>query len=109
MSEQRHDTGYKDLLANHDIFIQLLESFLQEHWVGNIDENSLQAVNKSFIFHDYTKKEADLIYYAKTKDAKTDIYFYMLMELQSKVDFFMPYRLLIYMIGIWQEHLQNIK
>lgn len=34
------------------------------------------------------------------------VVFYILLELQRKVDFSMPYRLLHYMSGIWQNHLR---
>ena len=109
MPEQRYDSGYKDLLANHDIFLQMVKSFLKEKWVDNIDETSITPVNKSFIMPDFTKKEADIVYHVKTKDAKTDIYLYLLLELQSGVDHMMPYRLLVYMMGVWGEHIKNNK
>ena len=63
-------------------------------------------INKSFILQDFKNKEADLIYRAKLKDK--DVFFYILMELQSKVDFQMPYRLLLYIIEVWREILRDI-
>lgn len=31
-----------------------------------------------------------------------DVEFYLLLEMQSKVDFLMPYRLLLYQVEIWR-------
>ena len=105
---QKHDELYKTFLSHYEMFLQLL-GFLKEKWVDHIDVNSLQKMNNSFILPDYSKKEADLIYRVKTKDGKNDIFLYVLMELQSSVDFFMPYRLLIYMVAIWQEYIKQFK
>ena len=49
MPHQQHDEIYKELFANHDMFLQLLQSFLKEKWVDNIDIESIQPINKSFI------------------------------------------------------------
>ncbi|MDR0561122.1 MAG: Rpn family recombination-promoting nuclease/putative transposase, partial [Spirochaetaceae bacterium] len=49
---------------------------------------------------------ADIIYKLKTPDRP--VYFYCLMELQSSPDFFMPVRLLVYMVCLWIDLLKNI-
>src|SRR5690625_5774646 len=36
-----------------------------------------------------------------------EVVFYILLELQSKVDFQMPFRLLAYMMEIWRDILKN--
>ncbi|EGD50586.1 hypothetical protein TheetDRAFT_2602 [Thermoanaerobacter ethanolicus JW 200] len=102
----QHDKGYKYLLSHKKVFIQLLRSFVKKDWVNEIDESSVMRINKSFILQDFKNKEADLIYRAKLKDK--DVFFYILMELQSKVDFQMPYRLLLYIIEVWREILRDI-
>ncbi len=57
----------------------------------NIKAEDLALVNKSFILSDYEEIESDIAY--KVKNAKEEIYFYILLELQSTVDFSMPMRL----------------
>ncbi|MDR1702636.1 MAG: Rpn family recombination-promoting nuclease/putative transposase [Sporomusaceae bacterium] len=103
---QKHDPLFKNILSNQEMFLQLL-AFIKEKWVDTIDAGSLQKVNNSFVMPDFSKRESDIIYRAKTKDGENDIYLYVLTELQSSVNYFMPYRLLIYMICIWQEHLKQ--
>ena len=59
-----------------------------------------------FLDADFSEKEADLVYRLKIKGQ--DVIFYLLMELQSSVDYQMPYRLLLYMVEIWRDVLKNI-
>lgn len=98
-----HDKGYKWLLSSREIFIQLLQSFINEPWVEELDQSQIKRTEKSFIAKDFLEKEADLVYEA-TLNEQT-VVFYILLELQRKVDFSMPYRLLNYMNGIWKNYL----
>ena len=52
-------------------------------------------IDKEFVLKDLKSKEADIIYKARIKEQ--DIYFYVLLEFQSTVDFSMPLRFLVYM------------
>ncbi|KJR99397.1 MAG: transposase, partial [Peptococcaceae bacterium BRH_c4a] len=100
-----HDKGYKQLLANKRTFLELLKTFVREKWVDNIDENSLIRLDKSYVLQDFNEKEADIVYRLRSKDR--DVIFYVLLELQSTVDFSMPLRLLMYMVEIWREIYNN--
>ena len=96
----KHDKGYKYLLSVKKVFVQLLRSFVKQGWVNRIDENNIIKVDKSFILQDFKDKEADLVY--RVKMDGREVIFYILVELQSTVDFQMPYRLLLYMVEIWR-------
>lgn len=98
-----HDKGYKWLLSSREIFLQLLKSFINQPWVNEINENEVKRADKSFIAKDFLEKEADLVYEVNLRGQT--VVFYILLELQRKVDFSMPYRLLNYMSGIWQNYL----
>lgn len=100
-----HDRGYKALLSSEAIFLELLQSFVNMGWVSQIDADSLTKMDTTYILQDFSEKEADLVYRIKIKDE--DVIFYVLLEMQSRVDFQMPYRLLIYMMGIWRDLLKN--
>ncbi|MGB9661169.1 MAG: Rpn family recombination-promoting nuclease/putative transposase [Moorellaceae bacterium] len=93
------------MLANKKIFLELLKTFVREDWVKTIDENSLILVNKSYILQDFKEKEADIVYLLKTQDQS--IIFYILLELQSTVDYLMPFRLLLYMVEVWRDVYNN--
>ena len=100
-----HDKGYRQILTNKKSFLQLIKSFIKENWVNDINEDDLILVNKSYITKEFTEKEADIVYKLKTR--QTEIIFYILLELQSTVDYLMPFRLLQYMVEIWREVYNN--
>ena len=104
-SHNPHDKGYKQLLANKKTFLELIRTFVQEEWVNEIDEDRLILVDKSYVLEDFSEKEADVVYRLRMKER--DVIFYVLLELQSTVDFLMPFRLLQYMVQIWRETYNN--
>ena len=100
-----HDTGYKSLLKSKKAFVQLIRSFSKTDWSKQVEETDLVLIDKTFILQDFQNIEADIVYKAKIKDR--DVIFYILLELQSTVDFLMPYRLLLYMTEIWRDIFKN--
>ncbi len=103
--DKSHVKGYKYLLSVKRVFIQLLKSFVGQDWVNKIDEESVERIDKSFILQDFKGKESDLVY--KVKINGREVFFYILMELQSTVDYQIPYRLLQYMLEIWRTILKD--
>lgn len=103
---QTHDKGYKQLLSNKRTFLQLFRTFVGEKWVRDIHEDDLLLVNKTYIQKDFREKEADIVYRLKTGDE--NIILYIILELQSTVDYRMPFRLLQYIVALWQEIYNNI-
>ncbi|XID90333.1 Rpn family recombination-promoting nuclease/putative transposase [Paenibacillaceae bacterium WGS1546] len=104
---QRHDTSYRFLLSSKKLFIELLRSFVHKGWVQGIDEANVQEIPHSFVLQDFRRKEADLVYQVKLNGQ--EVVFYLLLEMQSKVDFQMPYRLLLYQVEIWRYLLKDEK
>ncbi|MFD3272931.1 Rpn family recombination-promoting nuclease/putative transposase [Paenibacillus dendritiformis] len=96
----RHDTSYRFLLSSKKLFVELLRSFVQKEWVKRIDETNVQEIPHSFVLQNFKRKEADLVYRVKLNGQ--DVVFYLLLEMQSTVDFLMPYRLLLYQVEIWR-------
>lgn len=104
---QRHDTSYRFLLSSKKLFVELLRSFVHQGWVSSIDEANVQPIPHSFILQDFKRKEADLVYQVNL--GGQEVVFYLLVEMQSRVDFLMPYRLLLYQIEIWRYLLKDKK
>ncbi|WP_099190480.1 Rpn family recombination-promoting nuclease/putative transposase [Tepidibacter mesophilus] len=102
-----HDLGYKHILSHKKNFMEFLRSFVKKDWVDLIKEENLILIDKEFIQEDFKEEEADIVY--KVNIDGKDIIFYILLELQSKVDFRMPIRLLMYMTEIWRDELKNTK
>ena len=57
-----HDSGYKRLFSNRTIFRQLVQTFVEEDWVDQLDFARAERVEKSFVSEHYKETEADIIY-----------------------------------------------
>jgi hypothetical protein len=101
----KHDKGYKYLLFNKRTFLEFLRSFVENGWVEKIYEDNIVRVDKKYVLQDFAQKEADIVY--RGKIIEEEDLFFVLIELQSRVDFTMPYRLLLYMMEIWRDVFRN--
>ncbi|OIQ59998.1 putative transposase, YhgA-like [Moorella thermoacetica] len=63
-----YDKGYRQLLADKRVFLELLKTFVREAWVEAIDADDLILVNKSYVLQDFSEKEADVVYRLKTRN-----------------------------------------
>lgn len=102
-----HDCGYKKLFSNKAIFRQLIEMFVTEDWVAELDFDSCVAVDKSFISEHYKETESDIIYKLKLKDQ--ELYIFILIEFQSTVDRFMALRMLNYITNFYMDYVSSQK
>lgn len=102
---QIHDKGYKKLFSYKSIFKQLIETFVPEAWVKDLDFDNCETLDKSFISAHYKETESDVIY--KVKLNGRDIFIYILLEFQSTVDWFMAIRLLNYITNFYMDFLDN--
>jgi hypothetical protein len=102
-SKKQHDKGYRDVLSNKDSFLHFLNKYIKLPWSEGITKDDLTQIESTFITSDYEKRESDVIYKLENKN----VYFYILLEQQSKTDFSMPFRLLRYMVGILTSVFKN--
>ena len=102
-----HDSGYKYLLSVKRVFIDLIRSFVPREWAKEIDDERTIKLDKSYIKDDFSKKESDILYSTYIKGKQ--YLFYVLLELQSTVDFQMPFRLLMYMTDIWRDYASQVE
>ncbi len=100
-----HDSGYKRLFSNHTIFRQLVETFIEEDWVSELDFGRAERLDKSFISEHYKETESDLIYQVPFRNSEQVIYLYILIEFQSNVQRFMVLRTLNYMTNFYMDYL----
>ena len=96
----RNDKGYKYLLSIKRNFIDFIKTFTNITWEEEITEKNITLMDKEFITVDFDKKESDLIYEVKIKNQKA---YFILLEIQSKVERKMAYRLLNYIVEIWRK------
>ncbi len=95
-----HDSGYKKLFSNPVIVKELLLNFVTETWVKDLDYETLERLDKSFVTEDFINKESDIIYRINFKGE--DIFIYLLIEFQSSVDKFISLRMLRYITEFYE-------
>lgn len=100
-----HDSGYKKLFSNKVIFRQLLETFVTEDWVQELDFDNCETVDKSFISEHYKETESDIIYKVRLRD--NDLYIFVLIEFQSRVERFMALRMLNYITDFYMDYVAS--
>jgi predicted transposase/invertase (TIGR01784 family) len=107
MTKNLHDKGYKRLFSNKLFFRQLIETFVTEEWVKDIDFDQLEKMDKSFISAHYKETESDIIY--RVKFNNEDAYIYLLLEFQSTVNWFMALRMLNYISNFYMDYVERDK
>ena len=100
-----HDRSYKRLFSHPRLFRQLLEHFVQEPWVKELDFSHCDKMEKSFISEHYKSTESDLLYRVKLRGQ--EVYIYILLEFQSTVTWFMVVRFLHYLSSFWLDYAEN--
>jgi len=95
-----HDCGYKNFFQNPVAVKQLLTSFVKEAWIHQLDFDTLERMNTSFVTDEFKEKESDMIYRVQINGK--DTYIYLLIEFQSTVDQFMPLRMLRYIAEFYE-------
>lgn len=100
----KYDKGYKSLLSIKKNFIDFIKTFVKVEMIEEVEEDDVTLWDKEFITLNFDRRESDLIYEIKLE--KRNIFF-ILIELQSKVDKTMSYRMLNYMIEIWRKWDKN--
>lgn len=101
-----HDKGYKRVLKNRRVLLHMLRKYTDFDWVQDVREEDIEFEDKEFVtdyFHTY---ESDLI--CRVRRGEQEIYLFLLLELQSGMDFTMPFRLLVYMVNLWEQYFRNI-
>ncbi|MBI2191671.1 MAG: hypothetical protein HYU36_06785 [Planctomycetes bacterium] len=53
-----HDRGYKFLLSNLKLFREMIEGFVQQPWVSELNFKDAQRVDKSFVLESFLEQES---------------------------------------------------
>jgi predicted transposase/invertase (TIGR01784 family) len=99
--KKAHDSAYKLLFSEPEIIIDLLQGFVHEPWVKELDFSTLEKVSGSYITDDLRSREDDVIW--RVKYQQSWIYVYLLIEFQSTIDTYMAVRLMTYMGLLYQD------
>lgn len=94
---QYHDKTFKELFSNKKEAVKFINKYLLKGTGNKLEENQIEKQNTEFITKQKEQLETDILYKIK----HTNIF--ILIEQQSKVDYFMAKRILYYYIEIMHE------
>ena len=83
----------------------LLREFVGTDWLAEVDLDTLERVNASYVSDDLKDREDDIVWRVKAKDRW--LYVYILLEFQSRVDRFMALRMMVYVGLLYQDLLRG--
>ena len=101
----QHQNSYKLVFTHREAIQGFLTGFGPPHIVSEIDPDTLECVNASFVSDDLRDREDDVIWRVRWKGRW--LYLYILIEFQSTVARFMALRLLVYIGLLWQDLLRT--
>ena len=100
-SKPAHDQSYKLLFSHKKMVIDLLQGFVKQDWVQQLDFSTLEKVSGSYVTDDLRDREDDLIWKVRFNDQW--LYVYLLLEFQSSVDPYMAVRMMTYVGLLYQD------
>jgi predicted transposase/invertase (TIGR01784 family) len=95
-----HDNSYRNFFSHPRMVKDLLEGFVHEDWVAQLDFDTLEPVQASFVSEDLKRRENDVIWRVRCKEEW--LYIYLLIEFQSQPDPWMALRMLVYVSLLYQ-------
>ena len=108
---QPHDKGYKRIFSVKKNFLDFIKKYVGFDWMLDLTVDDIELVNKEFITDQFDTYESDLVYKIHlgglSRESVEEVYIFFLQEMQSKNDFTMPFRLLVYMTAIWMDFFKN--
>lgn len=100
-----HDSLIKWTFSNVRYAAVELRAMLPPALLAKLDLSTLQLRPGSFVDRDLRQSHTDLLYSVQL--ASRQAYIYLLLEHQSDPDGSMPFRLLAYLVRVWQDHLRR--
>jgi predicted transposase/invertase (TIGR01784 family) len=101
MTSRPHDALFRGVFSQHDLAVNELRGLLPSSIVQALDLASLQVVPGTFIDARLKERQSDLLYRIHFKESDLPALIYVLQEHQSRADPEMPFRLLRYLVRIW--------
>ena len=100
-----HDKLFRASLQYPEVAREFLEMYLPSDIKKQVDLSLITYCNTSFIDEQLKLSQSDVLF--KTVINQKDAYIYILAEHQFKVDKLMPFRLMKYMVNIWDLHIKQ--
>ena len=95
------DNSYKQIFSHPEMVRDLLQGFVREEWVAQLDFSTLEKVSGSYVTDDLRAREDDIIW--RVRWGSGWLFIYILLEFQSTVDHFMAVRIGGYVHLLYQD------
>ena len=105
MAAHTHDAYFKKMLSHPRIAADALRRVLDPALIAAIDWDRVELLPTDFINDDLSSGRADLVFRVRLHGKPAFVF--VLYEHQSSVDPMMPFRVLVYMVRIWQGWLRE--
>ena len=106
MATNHHDTGYKELFSHPEFVQQLIEGFAPFEIADLMDFSTLKNHSGNYITPLFEEKFEDVVWSVDItwEGVPQQVYLYILLEFQSRVDRIMPIRMMHY-VACFYDHL----
>ena len=104
MASNPHDALFKRVFSDVTHAAGEFRAVLPSELVAEIDFATLSLCPGSFVDEVLRERHTDLLYSVRLRER--DAFLYLLFEHQSTVDALMPYRMLGYVLRIWESWLR---
>mgnify|MGYP000610367431 CR=1 FL=1 len=106
---KHYDTGYKELFSYPEFVQQLIEGFTPPEIAELMDFSTLRLHSGNYITPLFEEKFEDLVWSVQInwQGVNQEVYLYLLLEFQSRVDHTMPIRLMHYVACFYDHLLKN--
>ena len=106
MATNHHDTGYKELFSHPEFVQQLIEGFAPFEIADLMDFSTLKNHSGNYITPLFEEKFEDVVWSVNItwEGVPQQVYLYILLEFQSRVDRTMPIRMMHY-VACFYDHL----
>ena len=99
-----HDKFFKETLGRATTAAAFFRAYLPPELASTLDWDRLERREGSFVDETLRERHADLLFTVPWKEK--EVFLYCLFEHQSEPDRWMAFRLLRYMVRIWEEELR---
>ena len=93
------------MFKNKGIFRQLLETFVSQDWVKELDFSTCETLDKSFIAENYKESISDIIH--KIKLRQSDLFIVIPTEFKSTVERFTSLDVAHYVAGFYKDYVES--
>ena len=100
-----HDAFFKEVMRKKDTACDFFKNYLPSEILRLVDLKSLEIKKDSFIEKELKRFYSDILYQVAVREHRG--YFYLLFEHQSSVDQLISFRLLKYMVKVWELELKQ--